>query len=145
MGMGWTFISLYPIPQNRNLLFAGGSLSFSGFSQDTVMTQIEFFTQLPLAQAAPPAGGGFAQFLPIILLFVGMWFLIIAPQRKRQKAHDKMLSELKTGDEIVTSGGLYGTITNVKDDRLVVRIADNTKVELGKSFVASKLGAEVVK
>jgi len=124
------------------LLFDGGSLSFSGFSQDIVMTQIEFYTQLPLAQATQPPGGGFGSLLPFILLFAGMWFLIIAPQRKRQKAHDKMLSELKTGDEIVTSGGIYGTITNVKDDRLVVRIADNTKIELGKSFVANKVGAD---
>lgn len=96
---------------------------------------------LPLAQSAPP-GGGLAQFLPIILLFAGMWFLIIAPQRKRQKAHEKMLSELKSGDEVVTSGGIHGTITNVKEDRFVVRIADNTKIELGKSFVASKAGSE---
>jgi len=68
-----------------------------------------------------------------------MWFLIIAPQRKRQKEHDAMLKALKTGDEIVTSGGIFGTITNVKDDRLVVKIADNTKVEIGKTFVASKI------
>ena len=84
-------------------------------------------------------GGGLGQFLPIILLFVGMWFLIIAPQRKRQKAHDKMLSELQTGDEIITSGGVYGTITNVKEDRFVVRIADSTKIELGKGFVSNKV------
>jgi preprotein translocase subunit YajC len=94
-----------------------------------------FFT---LAQAAP-GGSSIGQFLPIILLFVGMWFLIIAPQRKRQKAHDKMLSELKSGDEIVTSGGIFGTITNVKDDCFVVRIADNTKIELGKAFVSTKV------
>ena len=50
-----------------------------------------------------------------------------------------MLSELQTGDEIVTSGGVYGTITNVKEDRFVVRIADNTKIELGKGFVANKV------
>lgn len=106
------------------------------------MTPIQIITQLPLAQAS---ASGIGQFLPIILLFVGMWFLIIAPQRKRQKAHEKMLSELKTGEEIITTGGIYATITNVKDDRLVVRIADNTKVELGKSFVASKVNSEVVK
>lgn len=99
----------------------------------------EISTLLPLAQATNPPGGGLGSFLPIILLFVGMWFLIIAPQRKRQKAHDKMLSELQTGDEIVTSGGIYGTITNVKDDRFVVRIADNTKIELGRAFVANKI------
>jgi preprotein translocase subunit YajC len=101
----------------------------------------ELSSLFQIAQAAP-AGGGIGSFLPIILLFVGMWFLIIAPQRKRQKAHDKMLSELKTGDEIVSSGGIYGTITNVKDDRFVVRIADNTKVELGRGFVASKVTAK---
>ena len=100
------------------------------------ITEISIF--FPLAQGAS-GSGGFGQFLPIILLFVGMWFLIIAPQRKRQKAHDKMLSELQTGDEIVTSGGIYGTITNVKKDRFVVRIADNTKIELGKGFVANKV------
>lgn len=71
------------------------------------------------------------------LLFAAMWFLMIAPQRKKQKAHEKMLSELGNGDEIVTSGGLLGTIIAVKDDRFVVRVSENTKVDLGKSFVAS--------
>ncbi len=108
------------------------------------MNPFEMLIQLPLAQAQSP-GGGFAQFLPLILLFAGMWFLIIAPHRKRQKAHDKMVSELQTGDEIVTSGGIYGTITNVKDDRFILRIADNTKVELGKAFVASKVGEQSAK
>ena len=102
------------------------------------MTISEISILLPLAQGTG-GGGGLGQFLPILLLFVGMWFLIIAPQRKRQKAHDKMLSELQTGDEIITSGGVYGTITNVKEDRFVVRIADNTKIELGKGFVANKV------
>ena len=104
------------------------------------MTTPEISPLFTLAQAAP--GGGIGQFLPIILLFVGMWFLIIAPQRKRQKAHDKMLSELSKGDAIITSGGIHGTITKVSADRLTVQIAENTKIELGKSFVASKVEAE---
>ena len=62
---------------------------------------------------------------------------MIAPQRKKQKAHEKMLAALKTGDEVVTTGGIYGTITNVKDDRFVLRIADNTKIEIAKSFIQS--------
>lgn len=103
----------------------------------------EISSFLPLAEATA-SGGGFQQFVPIILLFVGMWFLIIAPQRKRQKAHDQMLSELKKGDEIVTNGGLFGKITRVKDDRFVVEIADNTRIELGKSFVSSKIEATIV-
>ena len=69
---------------------------------------------------------------------VGFWFLIIAPQRKKQKKHQQMLTELTTGDEIITSGGIYGTITNVKDDRFVVKIADNTKIELTKGSIGSK-------
>ncbi|MEC7273853.1 MAG: preprotein translocase subunit YajC, partial [Verrucomicrobiota bacterium] len=103
------------------------------------MTIPEFSFTYQFAQAAP--GSSLGQFLPILLLFAGMWFLIIAPQRKRQKAHDKMLSELKNGDEIVTSGGVYCTITNVKEDRFVVRIADNTKIEIGKTFVSSKISS----
>lgn len=55
-----------------------------------------------------------------------------------------MLKELQSGDEIVTTGGLYGTITNVKDDRFVVKIADNAKIELGKGFVSSKIEAQLV-
>jgi preprotein translocase subunit YajC len=69
------------------------------------------------------------------LMFAAMYFLLIAPQRKKQKEHDKMLAALTTGDEIVTTGGIFGVITNVKDDRFVVRISDNTKVEIGKGFV----------
>ncbi|MAV39765.1 MAG: preprotein translocase subunit YajC [Puniceicoccaceae bacterium] len=84
----------------------------------------------------------FAQFLPLILLFVGMWFLVIGPQRKRQKEHDAMLAALKSGDTVVTSGGIFGTITNVKEDRLVLRIADNTKIELAKNFVSKKIESE---
>lgn len=107
------------------------------------MTFPELSPLLPVAQAAAP-GGGLGQFLPIILLFLGMWFLIIAPQRKRQKAHDKMLSELKKGDEIITTGGIFGTITRVKDDRFVVEIADDTRIDLAKGFVSSKDEATIV-
>ena len=96
-----------------------------------------------LAQTAAPAGqpaapNGMQQlmgFLPMILIFAAMYFLMIAPQRKKQKEHQKMLASLDTGDEIMTSGGIYGEITNKKDDRYVIRIADNTKIEIGKGFV----------
>ena len=103
------------------------------------MSPIELIITLPIAQTSAPSGGGLSQFLPIILLFVGMWFLIIAPQRKKQKAHDKMITELKTGDAIITSGGIFGSITNVKDDRFVVRVADNVKIELTKQSIGSKI------
>ena len=104
-----------------------------------------FFAQTaaPEAAAAAPAGSGtaagsgpFGQMLMFYgLIAAGFYFLLIAPQRKKQKEHEKMLSALQTGDDVLTTGGLFGTITNVKDDRFVVRIADNTKVEIAKGHV----------
>jgi preprotein translocase subunit YajC len=87
--------------------------------------------------AQPSAAQGLLGFLPMLLAMAGLYFLFIAPQMKKQKQMQKAIAALQTGDEIVTSGGIYGVITNVKDDRFVVRIAENTKVEIGKSFVQS--------
>ncbi len=86
-------------------------------------------------QPAPGPQGGLMSFLPFILIFAAMYFLMIAPQRKKQKEHTKMLDALTTGDEVITAGGIYGEITNKKDDRFVIRIADGTKVEIGKAFI----------
>jgi preprotein translocase subunit YajC len=90
-----------------------------------------------LAQTQPSAGAyGMYQLLFFVFMMAAMYFLLIAPQRKKQKEHEKMLSELKTGDEVVTTGGIYGVITGVKDDRFVVRIGDNNlKVEVAKGFI----------
>jgi preprotein translocase subunit YajC len=94
---------------------------------------------LVLAQAATPAAPtGASQLmsvLPILLIFGAMYFFMIAPQRKKQKEHEKMLTTLESGDEVVTTGGIYGTITNVKEDRFVIRISDTTKIEVGKGFI----------
>ncbi len=94
---------------------------------------LSFFAQTP----APAQSGGIPGVMIIgyVLLFAAMYFFMIAPQRKKQKEHEKMLAALQSGDEIMTSGGIFGVITNVKDDRFVVRIADNTKIEVGKGFV----------
>ena len=96
-----------------------------------------------LAQAAPatPAPGGagaLMQMAPLVLMFAAMYFLLIAPQRKKQKEHEKMLTQLQPGDEVVTAGGIYGVITSVKDDRFIVRIGENNaKVEIGKGFIST--------
>ena len=94
-------------------------------------------TNIPsfIAQQPAPGPQGLMSFLPFILIFAAMYFLMIAPQRKKQKEHVKMLDALSTGDEVITAGGIYGEITNKKDDRFVVRIADGTKVEIGKAFI----------
>lgn len=94
-----------------------------------------------LAQASAPAGApsgsgsSLMSFLPFVLLMAAMWFLMIAPQRKKQKEHAKMLAALKSGDEVLTSGGIYGTVVTVREDRIVLRIGDSTKIELAKGFV----------
>lgn len=104
------------------------------------MHEITMFKLLfaPIIQAQQGGPNPTFQILIFGLLFAGMWFLIIAPQRKKQKQHDKMIRSLGTGDEIITNGGIIGIITNVKGDRFVLKIADNTKIELSKSFVQSK-------
>jgi preprotein translocase subunit YajC len=87
--------------------------------------------------AVQPNGG--VQILIFLLLFAGMWFLMIAPQRKRQKQHNKMIQELKNGDEVMTSAGIYASIVSIKPDRFIVKIADNVKIEIHKSSVQAKL------
>tara|TARA_B100000959_G_scaffold280566_2_gene342638 strand:+ start:3857 stop:4102 length:246 start_codon:yes stop_codon:yes gene_type:complete len=75
--------------------------------------------------------------LPFILIFAAMWFLLIAPQRKKQKRHDKMVQEMQPGAQVITIGGLHGTITSIKDDRFVLKIGDNVKVEVTKASIAN--------
>jgi preprotein translocase subunit YajC len=110
----------------------------------SLFSTVEFLAQTT-APASQPGSPAWMQVLPMVLLFAAMYFLMIAPQRKKQKEHDRMLKSLESGDEVVTTGGIFGVITNVKDDRFVVRIADNTKIEIGKAFVQTvvkKSGAE---
>lgn len=73
----------------------------------------------------------------IIPMFIIMYFLIIRPQRVQQKKQRDMLSEIKTGDSVITAGGIYGLISNVKEDRVSLKIADNVKIELSKSSIAT--------
>jgi preprotein translocase subunit YajC len=76
-------------------------------------------------------------FIPILLLFVIFYFLLIRPQQKKQKQHQSLISSLRRGDKIVTNGGLYGTVVDVKDHVIVLKIADDVKVELVKNAVAT--------
>lgn len=90
------------------------------------------------AQAAGGgAGGAFASFIPLILIFAIMWFLLIRPQQKKMKEHQAMVAALRRGDEVVTQGGLYGKVTKVKEDgELEVEIAPNVKVRVVKHTIA---------
>jgi len=90
---------------------------------------------------AQAAGGGTAgaltSFIPLILIFVIMWFLLIRPQQKKAKEHQAMVAALRRGDEVITQGGLIGKITKVKDDgEAELEIAPNVKVRVLKGTIA---------
>ncbi len=84
----------------------------------------------------PPLWATFLQFFPIILIFVVMYFLIFRPQQQRQKQTAAMLKALKKGDRVLTSSGIYGTVTGLDEHKAVLKIADNVKVEFAKSAIA---------
>ena len=91
-------------------------------------------------------GQGIAQFIPLILIFVIFYFFLIRPQQKRVKDHKAMVASLKRGDEIITSGGIIGTIERVmEDDRIEVNIGENVNVNIIKSTITSLLKKEEVK
>jgi preprotein translocase subunit YajC len=85
-------------------------------------------------QAAQPSAIGL--FLPLILIMVIFYFLMILPAQRRQKKVSQMLKSLKTGDKVVTSGGIYGTIVGLDDESVQLRIAEQVKVKVTRSAVA---------
>ncbi|CAH0445990.1 Sec translocon accessory complex subunit YajC [Ralstonia syzygii subsp. syzygii] len=92
------------------------------------------------AGAAPGgAGSGLMSFLPIILMFVVLWFIMIRPQMKRQKETKTMLEALAKGDEVVTAGGILGKVTKVADQYVTVEVAPNTEVTVQKNAVTTVL------
>ena len=85
-------------------------------------------------------GQGITQFIPLILIFVIFYFFLIRPQQKRAKDHLAMVAGLKRGDEVITSGGIIGTVDRVmEDDRIEVLLSDNVKVQIIKSTITSLL------
>ena len=85
-------------------------------------------------QANP--GMSIMNLVPLIFIFVVFYFFLIRPQQKKQKEHQRMIGELKKNDEVVTSGGVHGTIVNVKEKTFVVRVDENAKIEIDKSAIA---------
>ena len=89
------------------------------------------------AQAAGGAGGAFTSFIPLILIFGIMYFLLIRPQQKKVKEHQAMVDAVRRGDQVVTQGGIIGKISKVKEDGEVeIEIADGVKVRVVKSTLA---------
>lgn len=91
------------------------------------------------ADAAAPKGGGLSTMLLFGVIFLLFYMLIIRPQNKRSKEHRTLVQNLSQGDEVITSGGILGTITSVTDDYLNVEIAENVTVRMQKSYVTASL------
>ena len=98
------------------------------------------------AQAAPASGGfDIFQMLPLVLMFVLLYFLMIRPQSKRAKEHRAMLAALQKGDEVVTAGGTLGKVTKVGDNFITVEIAPNVEIQVQKSLITTLLPKGTIK
>ncbi len=101
-----------------------------------------FGTGLAYAMGPGMGGGGgggassLMSFAPIILIFVVFYFLLIRPQQKRAKDHRNLLSNLKEGDQVITSGGIYGRITGIRDDKVTLEISDKVRVKVNRGNIA---------
>ncbi|MDB6147449.1 MAG: preprotein translocase, YajC subunit [Spartobacteria bacterium] len=96
-----------------------------------------FLTLLAQSPAAPSPGAGIGTFVPFIFIFIIMYFVLLRPQMRRQKDQQRLVSTLKTGDRVVTNAGIHGLISNVKETTVIVKVADNVKIEMEKSAVTN--------
>ena len=97
---------------------------------------MDFLIQNAYAQGAPQ-GGGFSPILIMVAFIALMYFMMIRPQQKRQKEHAALVSALKVGAEILTTGGILGIVSGISDHYAIVKIAENTEIKIQKSSVAS--------
>ena len=93
-------------------------------------------TGLALLAQASSQPGGITLFLPLILIMVIFYFLMIMPAQRRQKKVNEMLKNLKNGDKVVTTGGIYGTIVGLEGDAIQLRIAEQVKIKVSRSAIA---------
>jgi preprotein translocase subunit YajC len=97
------------------------------------------FAEAWAADAGAPPSAGWLEFLPLILLFVIFYFFLIRPQQKRQKEHRNLISALSKGDEVVTSGGMVGTISKVEDDFVVCQVGNGVQLRFQKPSIVATL------
>lgn len=106
-----------------------------------------FISNAYAAAAAAPGGflGSLTQFIPIILMFVALYFLMIRPQMKRQKEHRAMVEAVSRGDEVVTSGGILGKVTKISDVYLSIEVQEGTEIVIQKSAISTLLPKGTIK
>jgi preprotein translocase subunit YajC len=87
------------------------------------------------------AAGGFGALVPLILMFVIFYFLLIRPQQKKAKQHREMLANLKRGDSVLTTGGIYGRIAEINDNIIVLEVADKIRIKVARGYIAGLAGS----
>lgn len=87
--------------------------------------------------AAPDTSAGLLSLIPFILIFIVFYFLLILPQQRRQKKQRELLDGLKKGDKVITSSGIWGTVTNLDKETATLQVADNTKIRLQRDHISS--------
>jgi preprotein translocase subunit YajC len=107
-----------------------------GVSMHPMILTIFFLAQQTVPGGAAPQPDLLQTLLPFLFMGVIFYFLLIRPQQKRQKQHQQLMANLKTGDRVVTSSGIHGLIANVKETTFLLKVADNVKIEIDKSAVA---------
>ena len=106
---------------------------------------MDFFISSALASSHGQSDSGLLSLLPLVLIFVVFYFIFIRPQQKRTKEHKKMVEELKKGDEVVTNGGVAGTVVNIGDAFVRIKIADNVEINLQKHAIGNLLPKGTIK
>ena len=101
------------------------------------------FTILQAAQAAQAQGGGLSMWIMLALIFVVMWFFMIRPQRKQQKELQNFRDSLKKGDKVVTVGGIFGTVAEIKDTTVLIEVDNNVKIRVSKSALVKDFAEPV--
>src|SRR5437764_12376931 len=96
-----------------------------------------FLAQAQPAASAPGPAGGLRFFIPFIFIFVIMYFVLFRPQKKRQQEQQRLISSLKTGDQVVTNAGIHGLIANVKETTVMLKVATNEKIDMKKSAITN--------
>lgn len=96
-----------------------------------------FLLQTATTAAEGSAGGGLGMLIPLILIVVIMYFFMIRPQNKKQKETQKMLDALKKGDKVITIGGIHGVVSQTKEQTVVIKVDDGTKIEFNRSAISS--------
>ncbi len=101
---------------------------------------------LAYAMGEAPGGGGgaggFSALIPLVLMFAIFYFILIRPQQRKTREHREMLKALKTGDQVVTAGGIYGTIIAIDENKVKLKIAENVKIDVTRGSIASRVGWE---